>query len=233
MITCSICGLQNDELAVLCSSCKSYLQSKVDSLNLFETIWQLMENPGAAFKKIVLARHKNYVILLSSLAGISMAFALFWMLHFGNRFENVVVLASAGALAGVPLGFVLMLLLSAVTAGGIRSLGRRVAFRDTWAVVSYSSIPVVLSLVFILPLEIAIFGRDFFGTNPPPLVINPGVYSALMGFDGLAALWSVMLVYRGIAVVSGFGRVRTMIVMLTVVLSIVVLFLISKLFLSP
>ena len=98
---------------------------------------------------------------------------------------------------------------------------------------SYSSIPVVLSLVFILPLEIAIFGRDFFGTNPPPLVINPGVYSALMGFDGLAALWSVMLVYRGIAVVSGFGRVRTMIVMLTVVLSIVVLFLISKLFLSP
>ena len=61
MITCSICGVQNDELAVLCSSCKSYLQSKVDSLNLFATIWQLIENPRAAFKKIVLARHKNYV----------------------------------------------------------------------------------------------------------------------------------------------------------------------------
>ena len=104
--------MQNGELAVLCSSCKSYLQSKVDNLNLFETIWQLIETPGVAFKKILLARHKNYVILLSSLAGISMAFALFWMLHFGNRFENVVVLASAGALAGVPLGFVLMFVAS-------------------------------------------------------------------------------------------------------------------------
>ena len=225
MITCSICGLQNDELAVLCSSCKSYLQSKVDTLNLFETIWQLIENPGAAFKKIVLARHKNYVLVLSCLVGISTSFALFWMMHLGNRFDNLLVLTSAGAMVGLPLGLVIVLLVSVCISVEIRLFRGKVSLRDSRAVVSYAGIPVVMSLVMIFPLEIAIFGVDFFGTNPPPMVIDPGVYLALVGFDGLAVLWSIFLLYKGIRVASGFRLVRSMAVTGTVVLLMTAVFL--------
>src|SRR6059036_2490374 len=104
MITCSVCGQQNNELAVLCTSCQSYLQSKVENLNLFETIWQLIESPRSAFKRIVLAKHKNYVFVLSSLLGISMAFAMFWLKNLGPQFTNLPTLIGSGGFLGVPLG---------------------------------------------------------------------------------------------------------------------------------
>jgi len=222
MITCSVCGQQNDDLEVLCVSCRSYLQSKVDNLNLFETVWQLVENPRAAFKKIVLARHKNYVFVLSPLLGISSAFAFFWLMNLGNRFANLLVLTGAGALLGIPLGVAFVLLVGAVVSNAIRLLGGKGSQKNSRAVVAYAGMPVVLSLVAIFPLEVAIFGIDFFGTNPPPLVIDPFAYVGLLAFDALAALWSVLLLYKGVNVLSGFGNVKTFAVTLVVPLLLAV-----------
>ena len=209
MITCSVCGQRNDDLAVLCTSCKSYLQSKVDNLNLFETIWQLIESPRAAHKKIVLARHKNYVLLLSCLLGMSLTFALFWLWNLGARFDNVLMLLGVGGLMGIPLGVGFVLVSGMLIVGGIRLLGGKASLKNSGAVVSYASMPLSLSLVLILPLEIAIFGNDFFGTNPPPMIINPVVYVALLGFDALAILWSILLLYQGVTVLSGFGKLKS------------------------
>jgi hypothetical protein len=210
MITCSVCGQRNDDLAVLCVSCRSYLQSKVDNLNLFETVWQLIENPGAAFKKIVLARHKNYVFVLSSLLGVSSTFALFWLINLGNRFENLLILTGAGGLLGIPLGIAFVLVVGFVVSNAISLLGGRASQKDSRAVVAYAGMPIVLSLVAIFPLEVAIFGIDFFGTNPPPLVINPFAYMGLLGFDALATLWSVLLLYKGVTVLSGFRKIKAL-----------------------
>lgn len=218
MITCSICGLENDDLAVLCASCKSYLQSKVDALNLFETIWQLIEAPRVAFKRIVLARHKNYVFVLSSLLGVSMAFAMAWVVHLGDSATNLFTIVSAGTLSGIPLGIVFILVSGKLLANGSRLLGAKASARDSRAVVSYASVPVVLSLVFVFPLEIAIFGTDFFGTNPPPMALKPEVYWGLMGFDTLAVLWSLILLHRGVMVLSGFGSMKSSVLTLMVAL---------------
>lgn len=214
MITCSVCGQQNDNLAVLCASCRSFLQSKVDNLDLFKTVWQLIENPRGAFKRIVLARHKNYAVVLSSLLGISAAFGVCWLMNLGNQFENLLVLVGVAVLLGIPLGIVVVLLLSVVIRSGVRLLGGRASLRDCGAVVAYAGVPLVVSLVAVLPLEIAIFGIDFFGTNPPPLIINPLAYLGLLGFDALAAMWSVLLLYKGVSVVSGFRVAKSLAVIL-------------------
>ncbi|HCV43406.1 MAG TPA: hypothetical protein DGH68_07965 [Bacteroidetes bacterium] len=220
MIACSVCGQQNDDLVVICVSCGSYLQSKVDNLNLFETIWLLMENPRAAFKKIVLARHKNYVVLLSALFGISLAFALFWVKHLGSRFENLMALVGAGVLFGIPAGLAIVWISGFLVARCVRMLGGKAVARNAAAVTAYASMPLALSLVVVFPLEIALFGLDFFGTNPPPLVLNPGVYLGLLAFDAMAVLWSVSLSYKGLAVLSGFRGMKsiTLILLLAVVI---------------
>jgi hypothetical protein len=228
MITCSVCGQQNDGLAVLCVSCHSFIQSKVDNLDLFQTVWQLVENPRAAFKKIVLARHKNYVMVLSSLLGVSMTFALCWLMNLGNQFENLLTLTGTAGLLGIPLGIVFVLLLSVVVTSAVRLLGGRASLRDCGAVVAYAGTPIVLSLVAVLPLEIAIFGIDFFGTNPPPVVISPSAYIGLLGFDALATLWTVLLLYKGVSVMSGFGKAKSLAVTLMAVLVPVVLFIGTK-----
>ncbi|MBM2841290.1 MAG: hypothetical protein HW412_1818 [Bacteroidetes bacterium] len=214
MIICTVCGQQNDELAVLCFSCRSYLQSKVDNLNLFETIWLLIENPKTAFKKIILSQHKNYVYLLSSMFGVSFAFGLFWLGNLGPQFTNLLTLIGSAALFGIPFGLIFIVALSLFTVRVARFFGGKISVRNTMAVVTYASVPIVLSLVFIFPLEIAIFGIDFFGKNPSPLVIKPEAYIALLVFDGLAILWTFLLLFRGLMVLTGFPKGKSMILTL-------------------
>jgi len=210
MIECSVCGHRNDDLAVLCVSCHGYLQTKVDNLDLFKTIWLLIETPGLAFKKIILANHKNYVILLSSLLGINIAFGAVWLRNLGPRFGNLFNVISGGTFVGIPLGIIFVALLGLLLVLEIKLLKGKARFRNAFAIIAYSSTPALLALIFVFPLEIAIFGVYFFGNNPPPMVLNPQVYIALLGFDALAILWTLLLLYNGIRVLSGFSRGKSL-----------------------
>ena len=210
MITCSVCGTGNDDLAITCSSCKGFLQSKVDNLDLFRTFWGLMESPRAAFRQVVLSRHKNYILLLSSLLGMSLIYSLFWYKTLGSTFSNLLTLLGTGLLVGPPLGMLSVFLFSVVAVVLARVLGGKATMRNTFAVTSYASLPVVMSLICIFPLEMAIFGLDFFGKNPPPIVIKPVVYVALIGLDALAILGSWLLLVEGTRVANGFSRMRAL-----------------------
>ncbi|HUI08810.1 MAG TPA: YIP1 family protein [Bacteroidota bacterium] len=171
-----------------------------------------MESPRAAFRRIALARNKNYVIVLSSLLGIAGVYAVIWLRALGPRFPNLAFLVGAGILAGPPLGIVLVLLLSVLVHRLGRLLGGRGTYRNVRAVVAYAAVPVVYSLVIVFPVEIALFGTYFFSNNPPPLVINPAAYVVLLGMDGAALLWSLALLVEATVVVNGFGRGKALIV---------------------
>jgi hypothetical protein len=206
MITCTVCGAQNDTLAVVCFSCKSFLQTKVDNLNLFETLWGLMETPGATFRRIALARHKNYSVLLSSLLGCSLLFGAVWYRSLGASFANLAMLVVSGIVAGPPLGTAFALLCALVIRVAGKAIGAKGSFKNLFAAVAYASSPVTYALVLVFPIEIAIFGSYFFGNNPPPAVINPAVYYVLVGLDGAAILWSLMLLAIGVSVALGVSR---------------------------
>ncbi len=218
MITCSICGNENGDFDVVCASCKSFLQSKVDNLNLFETLWGLIESPRSAFKRIVLSHHKNYVLLLSSLFGISLAYMLFWYKSLGILFSNVLTILGVGLLIGPPLGILFVLGFSYLDLLVARALGGSATFWNTFAVVAYAGLPIILSLVFVFPIEIALFGRDFFGTNPPPIVIKPIAYVALIGFDLIAVICTWLLLGTGTMVVNGFKRTKSILVTLALLI---------------
>lgn len=208
MISCPVCGEQNDDLAVVCRSCKSYVQAKVDTLDLFSTVWGLIESPSATFKRIVLSRNKNYVIALSSVFGIALLYAVFWYKTLGRLFPNVLFLLGFGLLAG-PLAGILFALISALMVRGIaRLFGGRSTLRNMYSVFAYAMVPVIFSLVLVLPVEVAIFGIFFFDNNPSPLVINPILYLALLGLDAISVIWSWVLLVVGTRVVHGFAMPR-------------------------
>ena len=217
MIACTVCGTANDEFAVVCASWKSFLQAKVDNLNLFETLWALMESPRAAFRRIALARNKNYVILLAALSGIACVYAVIWFRTMGPRFPNLAFLVGSGLLAGPPAGILLISVLSVVVHRLGKLLGGHGSYRNVRAVVTYAAVPIVYSLVVVFPVEIALFGTYFFSNNPPPLVINPAAYIVLLGMDGAAVLWSLVLLVEATMVVNGFGRGKALIVTCAVV----------------
>ena len=209
---CSVCGAENEDLALVCTSCKSFLQSKVDALDLWDTLWRLVESPKGAFKRIVLSHHKNYVFLLSGLLGASMVFGAIWYKKLGPLFGNVLELIGAGLVAGPPLGILFVALASLLLAAIIRLFGKKAAFRNLFAVMSYAAAPIIFSLVVILPLEVALFGLDFFGQNPSPMVLKPLVYVTLLVFDGAAILWSWILLTVGVSAASRLSGMKSMLV---------------------
>ena len=216
MILCPVCGTENDEMNLVCANCKGYLQAKVDALDLFSTMWGVIESPRHTFKKIVIARHKNYVLFLASIFGVSLAYGIIWARDLGGWFANVLTLIGTGAVAGVPLGILVSTGIAATLKTFAKALGGSVSMRNMFAVTAYAFIPIVLSLVFVLPVEVAIFGREFFDNNPPPMIIKPVIYMVLLGFDGAAVLWSMVLLIKGTIVANGFGKMKSLAVTLSV-----------------
>jgi hypothetical protein len=184
---------------------------KVDNLNLFETLWSLMETPRAAFRRIALARHKNYVILLSCLLGIAFVYSLIWFRSLGTRFPNFALLMGAGLIIGPFAGVLFTFLFSLLVHRVGRLLGGTGSYRNVRAATVYASVPIVYSLVLVFPIEIAVFGPYFFSDNPPPLVINPVAYIFLLGLDGAAIVWSLVLLIEGTVVVNGLSRGKAMV----------------------
>jgi hypothetical protein len=197
MTKCPVCGAENPDLATVCHSCKGFVQAKVDTIDLFSTCWGLVETPGSTFRRIALARNKNYVVFLSAIFGIAIVYTYFWYWEVGSRMPNLVTLLGIGLAAGVFIGVALIGILALVSRFVLRFAGSSVSFRNSNAVLAYAGMPLVASLFIIFPLEIAIFGPYLFDRNPSPMVLNPAVYIALIGLDGIAALWSVALVVLG------------------------------------
>jgi hypothetical protein len=215
MITCSVCGTQNNNLATICSSCKSFLQTKVDNLDLFGTIATLIESPRAAFKRIALSQHKNYAFLLSALFGMSIVYAAIWYKNLGGAFTNILTLLGTGLIVGPPVGIIAVLIFGFMSVKMARVMGGSVTLKNMIATAAYASVPITISLVFVFPIEIAIFGSYFFGNNPPPIVIKPAVYVALVGLDVLAISWSCVLLVIGIMVASSLPLFRTILILLS------------------
>ena len=226
MTTCPVCGAANEELAVVCTSCKGFMRAKVDTLDLFHTMWGLFEAPTATFRRIALSRIKNYTIPLSCCLGIAIAFMLFWNANLGVAIPQLTTLIGLGILTGPFLGLAVVTLLALWAKWLLRRMDRKIAFRNAFAVLAYAAVPVVISLVIVFPLEIAVFGIYFFDKNPPPIVLNPVAFIILVGIDAIAAGWSVVLSGIGMRALAGLSRLRSGILALSFAAVIGGLFLI-------
>ena len=193
MIKCTVCQAENDDFATTCTQCKAFLQDRVPHLNLFETSWQVIESPGEAFRKIVLAEHKNYVLFLFSLLGVGAAFTAFWYFRLGLRFSSLLELIPSAVGGGVVFGLAASVLVTAVYHGFARTLGGTTGFRNSFGVIGYALTPVAFSLFLILPIELSTFGMYLFTGNPDPYTMKPLSYVLLVGFDGLIGVWTFAL----------------------------------------
>lgn len=209
MIKCSICLAENDDYAVTCTNCRAFIQNRLPNLNLFETVWGILDSPRATFHKITLAEHKNYSMLLFVLFGISLSFTGFWYLKVGNRFETLLDLMFWAFVLGVACGAVAALLVPSAYHIFARALGGKKSFRTSFAILAYAVTPIVLSLFFVLPIELLTFGMYLFTSNPHPYTIKPLSYLVLVGFDVLVSLWAIVLTIIGTAVGQGLSYVRS------------------------
>jgi hypothetical protein len=202
MILCSVCQIENDKYATLCKKCGGFLQNRVPNLDLFDTLWRIIENPREAFRIIMIAEHKNYALLLYAICGISIAFSGFSYFKIGDRFENVLILIFWALLIGVPLGIALCPIVSFFHWSLSKLLGGKSSFRTSMGITSYTLTPITISLLLLLPIELMTFGMYLFTFNPHPIAIKPVSYSVLIGLNAVMILWAFLLLITGTKVGS-------------------------------
>lgn len=205
MIRCPTCAQENDEFATVCSNCRAFLQNRVPNLNLFETSWGILESPRSTFRTIALAEHKNYAFFLYCGFGVAVAFLFFWLLKLGVFFDTLMDLLPIAFGGGTILGALCAFVIPLAFHGIVRALGTRRRLRQTYGMLAYSLVPVVLSVIVLLPIELMTFGMYLFTSNPDPAVIKPGSWYALASLDTICAVWTIALAIRGTRVVHGFG----------------------------
>ncbi len=223
MLRCPSCSYDNDEFATVCLQCKGYLQNRVPNLNFFETAWGIIESPRATFRTITLAEHKNYVLFFFACFGVSVSFTTFFYLRLGYYFDSLLFLIPWALGSGVVGGMILTPLLSLFLHLVGRVLGSNQKYRNSNALFAYSLVPIVLSLVLVLPIELLTFGMYLFTSNPHPYVIKPVSFLLLVGFDTLMAAWTIALAVIGMTVVYRFSlwkAVGAVLIVLIVVLGL-------------
>ena len=207
---CPVCQAENSHLATVCIACGSFIQQRIENLDLFSCSWKILEQPKSAFRTVAMARHKNYIVLLSAMSGFALIFGWFWMVKGGDHAANLINVLAAGIALGPPAGILIIFVTSAGITLAARVLGLRVRLRDAYAITAYGSVPLILTSMLFLPIEIMSFGIYFFASSPSPYSLRPFSYVTLLGLDGLFTLWSLILLIVGTHVLFGAGWMKSM-----------------------
>lgn len=194
---CPICGFENSKFNVKCENCRAFLQDQVYVLNLLETLSLLFINPSKGFHKIILSKRKNFSILLASFFGIAMSFDVFYLAKVGERFENLIFLILNMLWLGVILGILVVFLISLILKLLLFRY-RGIKFRDYFAIVSYSMFPLALSVLFLLPSILAVFGIYYFTESPEPKKLDPIPFYIFYAIGWILKAYSVLLLLLGL-----------------------------------
>ena len=216
MISCSVCAHSNDDLDTICASCGSFIQDRIPNLDFFATLWELVESPNKAFHRIIRAEHKNYVLFLMFFLGIAAAFTLLWARHAGNEFDNLLYIVLLGFVLGLGMTYPVGLALVFVLHWFMKLLGGRGVLKNTYAVLGWSLMPIMLSVVIVLPIELAAIGLRLFSTNPSPMEIKPVVFIVLFAFEMFAIAWSMSLARVGLSIAHKISPLKSLEAVFTV-----------------
>jgi len=229
MITCGVCKAENDEFAIVCVKCRSYIQNRIPNLDFFDTVWKVIESPRRAFHDITLAEHKNYSLLLFALFGIGLSLTGFWYFRLGSRFESLLDMLAEATVIGVGLGLFSAGLFTLIFELMVKILRGKGAVRNSLGILAYSTTPISLTLALILPIELLTFGMYLFTSNPSPYSMKPGMYIALVAFDSVMALWAFLLSVVGTSVAKQLSLARSFLaIIVTTTVSLGVLFWAAK-----
>jgi hypothetical protein len=176
----------------------------------------MIEYPGVALKRIVLAEHKNYVLMLALFFSVSVGFALFWAGHRGDHYENIAHLIIAASAIGMVIALPMFYALTGVVHGLMTMAGGKAPWRNTYAVMGWALFPFTFATFVVLPIELAAFGLLFFSDNPSPYEVKPLVYSVLIGMDGLLTVWSLIIGGKGLALAHSTSVWKSLLVITAV-----------------
>ena len=199
---CSVCGAKNSKFDVKCHSCLAFLQNPVRVLNLFEVLTLIFTNPRVAFHKIIISERKNYAVFLSVLFGISLTLDIFYLLRSGEKFNNLIFLLFYAFLFGFAIGVSFIFLIALILKLVLNLGGEKLKFKSVFALLSYITLPMSFSLIFLLPARLAVFGIYYFTETPKPYDLKPVPFYIFLFSDFILKFYSLALMFTAIGYIT-------------------------------
>lgn len=229
-IACPNCGEYNFDFETNCKNCKFFLRERIVNLDLGESLIRIIDNPTETFRKIKLAEHKNYaVVLLIFLSIRFLILSRFLSVPFTDNSSNLNIITLAGISLAITITLITLLSFFLQKIFLVNKVKAR--FNDILSVVVYSFVPNVLGLIILFPIELVFYGEFIFSNNPYPYQIKENVFYFLLTLEALTIIWSLFLMTIGI---KEFLKSKLYSFGLSLVLWLIisgVLFLQSKIFL--
>ena len=198
---CSNCGKENALFEKNCSNCKHYLRTTIVNIDLWQTVWQLIESPTTGLKNIIWAEHKNFIVFLLLALACKLYLASVTIQSAISRYfyQTEHIIYNALICSGIYIVTVIILskLLSMVLARKTKT-----RFKDNLSIIIYSTIPLVFGAIFLIPVEYGIFGKQWFDYNPSPFIIKESLAYILLFLEVLMFIWSVFILYLAIRLQS-------------------------------
>ncbi len=205
MTKCHVCEADNLDLAIRCKSCGSILQDSVKALDLYSTVYNLWRYPEQTLKKIILASHRNYTMLLAALEGIALSFFTLYLVKAADIYSlDFTRLLVTGMVLGVVVFLPAIYLFGGISYATLRVKRTGASMTGYLSGMVYSLHPFAVGAVILVPMDVAVFGSFLFSNNPSPQVINPVSFYFLAFLDIVLLAAAVSLVVHFSKVV--FGR---------------------------
>lgn len=190
---CPNCGNSNPMYKLACGKCKTFLRGKITNLDFGSLIWQVMEEPKAAFIKVIQAEHKNFLVT-------TFLFTVFKIALTAQILSNIILEKHSNAPSfylAVLMSFLIVSSLFFLVPLIIKFTGklfnRDYRYIDVISIFVFSFIPLVLSLIIFTPIEFALFGTYWFLFNPSPILIKPIPSYILFFFEICFIVWNIVL----------------------------------------
>jgi len=227
-VTCPACGYDNDFYRSICSSCKNYLRVRVVNIDFWSTLSLLIENPVKAFRNIVFAEHKNFILFLIPLYALKLLIVTRWvsLITLGDFNPDVDIAFSYLIVFAAALIYFILFAYAGKIAWGIRGLKTR--FKDDLAIIVYSQLLFTCSLLILFPLEILILGNYLFSVNPSPFQIKGTIAFIFFSAELLVIFWSFLLLFKGIHVSTKSVKATVLTTLIFILFLILIVIILSK-----
>ncbi len=198
VIGCPNCNASNNYYEMNCSQCGTILRSRVVNIDLWQSIWKMIESPKTAIQDIVYAEHKNFISLLAVLIGIKLFANSNFILNLTLPKLTSEFQIPLQLVISIALTILLLLTFSFIVKIVSPSLDVKTRFKDNLAIIIYTQIPILLGLLVFFPIEYGIFGGHWIYFNPSPFVIKAGSAYLLSGLELVFFLWQMILLTVGL-----------------------------------
>lgn len=196
-LECKNCNTQNPLYSLNCKNCNSYLRAKIPNIDFWNTVWEILYEPTNTFIKIIQAEKKNYLLTLTILLLIRFATLIFIINNYKNQSINYSENFINSFISGV--GIILTTLIFSILYWFIiKLLKYNSRIKDNYSVLVFAFIPSILSFLFLIPFQFALFGIYWFVVNPLPILIKPFAAYVLYIIEVIFLLWSFLLIFKGI-----------------------------------